>query len=404
MPRPLARRVAEARALARERGIALYLVGGAVRDLLLGRSSVDVDLVVETDAAGFARELARRLGGTLKLHGKFGTAVLETPDGGKLDVATARAEDYDRPGALPRVRPGAIEDDLARRDFTVNAMALEIARAKTPRFLDPFDGAADLRRRLIRMLHPRSPVDDPTRAIRAVRYANRLEFRIESRTRGWIRAAVREGALDGVSGDRLRREIALLFSERNRADAARAMDALGLAAAVHPGLRFDARAARRLRAAERTAEKEGSRATWLVYLLAWMGETSEAAADAVAGRLSLPGRPARIVRAWPRTERALSAADRESPSKLGAKLEGLSDDEVIAAAAMLPPPARRRLLAARRALPDLQLRIRGKDLVAAGVPPGPAIGRALSATLTARRDGAIRPEEELAFALEAARS
>jgi tRNA nucleotidyltransferase (CCA-adding enzyme) len=406
LPRDLARRVFQARALARERRIRLYLVGGAVRDLLLDRPRriVDVDLVVEQDAAGFARELARRLGATVKLHGRFGTAVLERPGGERLDVGTARAEEYERPGALPRVRAGSIDDDLARRDFTVNAMAIEIAGSARAQLLDPFGGREDLSRRVIRMLHRQSARDDPTRAFRAVRYANRLGFRIDPATRRWIREAVAEGALDAVSGDRLRREIALLLSEGNRAGAVRALAGLGLAAAIHPSLRFDAGTARRLRTAERLAEDFGRNATWLVYLLAWMGETSQESARAISTRLNLPRGPARIVRTWPQTARALASAASGKPGRALRAMDGVSDDEVIAAAAGLPAAFRARLLDARRAASGLRLRIRGRDLLAAGVAPGPAIGRALSATLSARRDGAIRAEEELSFALEAARA
>jgi tRNA nucleotidyltransferase (CCA-adding enzyme) len=404
LPPELARRVSEARLLARERGILLYLVGGAVRDLLLHRPVVDVDLVLERDAAGFARDLARRLGATLKLHGRFGTAVVEKSSGERLDVGSARAEDYDRPGALPRVRAGAIADDLARRDFTVNAMAIEIAGSKKPRLLDPFGGQRDLSLGVIRMLHRGSPRDDPTRAFRAVRYANRLGFRIDPATRRWTREAVAEGALDAVSGDRLRREISLLFSESNRAAAARTLAGLGVARAVHPSLTFDVRAGRRLRTVERLASKTGENVTWLVYLLVWMGETSEESARAIAERLNLPRGTARAVREWPQNREALASAASGKPSRALAAVESFSDDEVLAACALLPARSRERLLEARRAAPGLRLRIRGADLLAAGVPPGPAIGRALSATLSARRDGAIRAEEELSFALEAARS
>jgi tRNA nucleotidyltransferase (CCA-adding enzyme) len=404
LPPELARRVSEARVLARERGILLYLVGGAVRDFLLHRPLVDVDLVLERDAAGFARELARRLGATLKLHGRFGTAVVEKSSGERLDIGSARAEDYDRPGALPRVRAGSIADDLARRDFTVNAMAIEIAGSKRPRLLDPFGGRRDLSLGIIRMLHRGSPLDDPTRAFRAVRYANRLRFRIDAATRRWIREAVNQGALDAVSGDRLRREISLLFSENNRAAAVRALAGLGLARAVHPSLSFDARTGRRLRTVERLAGKTGASVTWVVYLLVWMGELSEESAQAIALRLNLPRGAARAVRAWPQNRKALASAASRKPSRVLATVENSSDDVVLAACALLPARSRERLLEARRAAPGLRLRIRGTDLLAAGVPPGPAIGRALSATLSARRDGAIRAEEELSFALEAARS
>jgi tRNA nucleotidyltransferase (CCA-adding enzyme) len=404
LPPDVLRRVAPARKLARETGIALYLVGGAVRDLLLGRAVTDVDLVVEADALGFAARLARELGAAVELHRRFGTAVLSLPDGERLDVATARAEEYQKPAALPRVRASSIEDDLARRDFTINAMALEIARSKRAALLDPFGGRNDLRRKLVRALHPRSFDDDPTRAFRAVRYANRLGFRIESATRAAIRAAVAAGAVNAVSGDRLRREILLLFAEPNRASAARAMAALGLSRTIHPALSYGAAVGARVRRAERLATEAGRNATWLVYLLSWMGESSAEVADAIARRLNLSSAPSRTVRAWPAAREALSRAGDRGVAALAERIEGLGEDALLAAAATAPAPLARRILSIRDAAPAYRLTIRGKDLVAAGIPPGPAIGRALSATISARRDGAIRPEQELAFALKAARS
>jgi len=404
LPPDVLRRVAPARKLARETGIALYLVGGAVRDLILGRGVTDVDLVVEADALGFAARLAQELGAAVELHRRFGTAVLSLPDGERLDVATARAEEYEQTGALPRVRAGSIEDDLARRDFTVNAMAMEIARAKRAALIDPFGGRNDLRRKVMRVLHPRSFDDDPTRAFRAIRYANRLGFRIEGSTHRAIRAAVAAGAVNAVSGDRLRREIRLLFGEPNRAAAARAMAALGLSRTIHPALSYDAAVGGRLRRAERLAAQPGRNATWLVYLLSWMGESSTDVADAIVRRLNLSSAPSKTVRAWPAAWKALSRAGDLGVAALAGRIEGLGEDALLAAAAAAAAPLARRMLSIRDAAPAFRLTIRGKDLVAAGIPPGPAIGRALSATLSARRDGAIRPEQELAFALKAARS
>ena len=255
----IARRVAPALAVARDERIPLYLVGGAVRDLLLRRPVVDVDLVVEEKGDAFASRVASSLGphAALKLHRRFGTAVIDLGNGERLDLATARAEDYERPGALPRVRPAPITEDLVRRDFTVNAMALEIALARQPRLIDPSGGRADLDRKLVRLLHPRSAFDDATRAFRAVRYANRLGFAIERKTRRWIREAADSGAADALSGDRLRREVALLFSESGRAAAVRGMVTLGISRTIHPSLKFDAATGRRLRAAERLADVAG---------------------------------------------------------------------------------------------------------------------------------------------------
>jgi tRNA nucleotidyltransferase (CCA-adding enzyme) len=394
LPAGVGRRVAAARRLARDARIPLYLVGGAVRDLLLGLPVRDVDLVVESGAETFAEKVARELGAELKLHRRFGTAVVLLPNGDRLDFATARAEDYERSGALPRVRPASITEDMLRRDFTVNAMALEIASGR-PKLLDPAGGRDDLDRKVIRFLHPRSAFDDATRAFRAVRYANRLGFAIAKDTRRSILEAVAAGAADALSGDRLRREIALLFSEERRAAAVREMVSLRISRTIHPGLRFDAATGRRLRAAELLAARD-DRATWLLYLLAWMGEASEREAGEIAARLNLSRASGRIVRAWPEVRRRLL-----SPAKAG---DGAGDpDSILAAAAEAAPPVRRRILGAL-APPDGRLQIGGRDLVAAGIPAGPAIGRALSATRAARLEGAIRKEDELAFALKAARS
>jgi tRNA nucleotidyltransferase (CCA-adding enzyme) len=303
------------------------------------------------------------------------------------------------------VRPAAISEDLRRRDFTVNAMALDVGKAGKPALLDPFGGRADLRRKLVRMLHPRSPFDDATRAFRAIRYANRLGFAIARQTRAWIRSAAASSAADAVSGDRLRRELLLLFSEKNRAAAVREMVSLGISRTIHPGLRFDAVVGRRLRVAERLAGAEGAegaRATGLVYLLSWMGEIPSAAASVIAGRLNLPRASARAVEEWPDFERRVARAVAKD-GDLAEVVAGRDDDSVLAAAAIAPPTARRRILAAARTR-DESLGIAGRDLVAAGIPAGPAIGRALAATLTARRRGEIGKEDELAFALEAARS
>ena len=405
LPADVARRIAAARRLAREGGVALFLVGGAVRDLQLRRPIVDIDLVVETGGDAFARQLARTLGAELKLHPRFGTAVIALPNGKHFDVATARAEEYERPGALPRVRSASITEDLLRRDFTINAMALEIALAPRPRLIDPSGGRDDLDRKLVRLLHPRSAFDDATRAFRAVRYANRLGFAIERKTRRWILAAVLAGSADAVSGDRLRREVALLFSEVGRAAAVRELVSLRISQTIHPGLRSDAAVARRLRIAERLAASRSEGGTWLLYLLTWMGEVPAADAGEIATRLNLPRASGRVVRAWPEVQRRLVRAAAKSAEDLAleAVVEGLDKDSLLAAAASAPPPARRRILAAAQS-PGARLEIGGRDLVAAGVPAGPAIGRALSATRTARRKGAIRREDELAFALKAARS
>ncbi|HWZ85109.1 MAG TPA: hypothetical protein VN032_02845 [Thermoanaerobaculia bacterium] len=394
--------MALARAAAAERSERVFLAGGVVRDLLLGRPIRDVDLVIEGDAQAFARRLAARLGAQVRAHERFATATLLLPGGETLDVAATRRERYERPGALPTVEPGApIEQDLGRRDFTVNAIALELgARA---RVLDPLGGREDLARGVVRALHDGSFRDDPTRALRAARYANRLGFRVEARTRDWLDAALEGGALDRISADRLRREVGLVLGEPGRSGAVALLQRLGIDGAIHPALRHRPGALARLRRAE--ALGETSSTSWFCYLLGWMGTASEADVRGVAARLEVSGAPLRRLLAWPRTSaRFAPGLARRPRSEVRRGSEGLSPDELVAAAAGLGERDARALLTAAAPSSGAALSIGGKDLLAAGAPPGPAIGRALEETRAALEDGRIAaPEEALAFALRIAR-
>lgn len=399
LPRRLHRSVRAARKVAAEQDARAYLAGGVVRDLLLQRPVKDLDFVVEADAARFVRRLADLLGGQVRSHGRFGTATVLLPDGTRLDVAATRRETYERPGALPTVTLGAsIEEDLRRRDFTVNAMAIEITYRA--RIIDPFGGRSDLSRGVIRMLHEDSALDDPTRAFRAVRYAHRLGFRIARPSRKAIRRAIQAKAFDAVSGDRLRRELASVLTEENRGAAVRRMHRLGLDAAIEPALVVPS-AARRVRTAEELARHHGARTGWLCGFLAWMAPAGTGELHRVTSRLAISGRERGRIEAWPRTLRRLAPGlAKRPPSEVSLRMRGLSEDEIVAAAAALPPADRRALL--RHAGRRVSLAIRGADLLQAGIPAGEAIGAALARTLAAREDGRITRREELSFAVRAA--
>ncbi len=199
-------------------------VGGFVRDLLLGIISRDIDIVVEGDAIACARHLAASLGGAVTKTSRFGTAVLMVGDA-HIDLATARTERYRHPGALPDTYPGKLADDLWRRDFTINAIAMEITPGNAGRLIDPTGGRADLAARTISVLHPASFRDDPTRMLRAVRLANRLDFALAAPTAELLRAAVRERCWLTVGSYRLGQEIRLLFREADIAGLCRRLDA-----------------------------------------------------------------------------------------------------------------------------------------------------------------------------------
>jgi tRNA nucleotidyltransferase (CCA-adding enzyme) len=341
-------------------GDPVYLVGGAVRDLLFGRGRVDVDLVVEGDAEA----LARRLSADVVSHERFGTVKL-TLDGHEVDIASARSERYPHPGALPVVEAGAdLGADLARRDFTINAMAIPLRGE--PHLVDPFGGQADLATRQLRVLHDSSFVDDPTRAIRAARYAARFRFALESHTAELLRAT----ELSAVSADRREAELLRLAAEPSAADGFSLLSDWGL-------LELRAGGAQLAAAVSDLLEEE----TWQ-----GVGERDRAV---LAAALGPPGAEEELARAKP-----------QWPSEAVEASRYAADVELILARAMGAEWLDRCLAEWR----DVTLEIDGEDLIDVGVSPGPALGRGLEAALRRKLDGEIAGrDEELAAALAAAR-
>jgi tRNA nucleotidyltransferase (CCA-adding enzyme) len=217
----------------------VYLVGGTVRDILLGEPNFDVDIAVEGDGIAFARALATALGGRAVPHEKFGTAVVKHGDRGRVDVATTRTEFYDQPAALPTIEQASITQDLYRRDFTINAMGVSLRGDDFGRLVDPFGGLEDLRQGVVRVLHNLSFIDDPTRIFRGIRYENRYGFRMDGHTTALARACIDMGLVGELSSARLRDELVLLLEEERVGDAVLRLETLGLAAAIHPHLAAD---------------------------------------------------------------------------------------------------------------------------------------------------------------------
>ena len=342
-------------------GTPVYLVGGAVRDLLLGRERTDLDLVVEGDAA----ELGQRLGGEVHPHERFATARVRT-DEHELDLATARSESYPAPGALPEVRPATLAEDLARRDFTVNAMALPLTG--DAELIDPHGGLTDLGAGVLRVLHDRSFVDDPTRALRAARYAGRYGFELERRTAELLRDA----DLASVSNDRIDAELRKLAAEPRPRRGFELLDDWGLVPlAEGAGGLIDS-------------------VTGLMATAPWSGvaDRDDAVLAAASGR-GLGG------------ARELADAEVTLPSA-GVELARRYDGVTLALGRALGAAWLDHYLEEWR---DVRLDIDGGDLMDAGIPEGPAIGRGLAAAMRAKLDGEVSgAEEELRVALDAARS
>jgi tRNA nucleotidyltransferase (CCA-adding enzyme) len=375
-----------------------HLVGGAVRDLLLeldrDRADLDLDVVVEGDAAEVAREAAERLSGSVRVHHRFNTATVSAADL-TFDVAGARRESYERPGALPQVDAATLDEDLARRDFSVNAMAVALAGPE-PGSLRTVAGALDdLEAHRLRVLHDESFRDDPTRLLRLVRYAGRLGFAIEAHTRELAEQAIVEGALRTVSGPRIGVELALVLREPEAVSALVEAAKLGLDRALHPG--FEVRpelfgSALELLPADGRPEVLGVAVCATGFeradLRAWLNDLGWPA----------PERDAAVVAALdaPAVARALETAER--PSQLAQAARGKPAELVAHAGALGPRQAASRALSFR----GWTLEISGDDLVAAGVPEGPDVGRALAAALEAKLDGEARGRDaELAAALHA---
>ncbi|MGH2524794.1 MAG: CCA tRNA nucleotidyltransferase, partial [Anaerolineales bacterium] len=233
LPGPRRALLARVGHLAATQQLPVYLVGGFVRDLLLGLSPTDFDFVVEGPAPALARLVARELGGEVTVHAPFGTATWFSPEGAVIDFASARTERYPQPAALPVVSaPAPISADLSRRDFTINALAVRVDGVYYGQLLDPHHGQADLAAGIVRVLHPHSFQDDPTRLFRAVRYEQRLGFRIAPETVPLIPGSW--AALAALTGDRIRHEFEMIFREPNVVPMLARLAELEVLRHVHP--------------------------------------------------------------------------------------------------------------------------------------------------------------------------
>jgi tRNA nucleotidyltransferase (CCA-adding enzyme) len=378
---------------------ATYLVGGAVRDLLRGADAVDLDLAVEGDARSVARALAERLGGSAREHERFGTATVRAGDLA-FDLAATRTESYDQPGALPTVQAATLADDLKRRDFTVNALAVALVGDDLGHLYDPHGGLADLEAGIVRILHAGSFLDDPTRLLRAVRYETRLGFQMDEDTERAARAALAEDALSTVSGKRVRDELMDLLAEHEAPAAVERMRDLGVDRALHPALDPDPDliASASLGAAAIGADRGLAALAALISaapdeLDGWLGDLQLDARDRDA--------VARAAREAPVIARGLAERER-TPSEL-LDLLGGEPPEALALALALGAPSEP-ILSWVTDLSGVALEIGGDDLLAAGVPEGPAIGRSLEETLRRKLDGLVQGrDEELRTALGLAR-
>ncbi len=385
--------------------VSAYVVGGFVRDLLLGIENLDVDLVIEGDGIAFARALARENGGRVKAHERFGTAVVIWPDGFKVDVATARTEYYEYPTALPTVERSSIKKDLYRRDFTINTLAIRLNSRFFGQLIDFYGGQRDLKEKTIRVLHGLSFVEDPTRVFRAIRFELRFGFHVGKETLALIKGAVKMDLFHRLSGHRLLDELKLLFSEREPRRAVSRMAELDLLRFIHPKLVWSPRLEELLVGVEEALDwyrllyLDRPMHSWLVCMMALL--------DVLPGRAVLD-----LLKRFPFTEqeaeklkaarfalrgllRRLAKQPPPRPAETLRLLTGLADETLIYIMAKdTSESVKRQISAYLTTYRHVKPLLTGRDLQAMGLKPGPLYRKILDALLDARLNGEVNTEAE----------
>lgn len=390
--------------LAESMGSTAYLVGGIVRDAILGYPNTDLDVTVEGDAEVVARALARRIRGDFREPTEFGTCKVEARGFGTIDFATSRSETYARPGALPKVLLSDIADDLWRRDFTVNAMAVCLNPGELGKLFDPCRGLADLTRGVLRVMHEVSFTDDPTRILRGIRFAARYGYRFDAGTLRLLRASVRARSFKTISGKRIYRELSLICAEPQAAKAIRLLERYGVLGALGAGgVGVDTRHKIWRALGDASAWDQGMMSglrgdlglAWFASLFAGLGES---AARQMVVTLNLP-REAREPSVW-------TAAHLGKAVRCLASRDAADAYEIRQMLDQVPRPCLMHIwaLSSRRAKEMVELYIglwrhvkpslTGGEIARMGLGEGPQVGRMLDGLLRLRLDGKIKTRDD----------
>jgi tRNA nucleotidyltransferase (CCA-adding enzyme) len=371
-----------------------YVVGGTVRDILLGEQGFDVDIAVEGDAIDFAHALAEALGGRMTPHRKFGTAVVQYGADERVDVVTTRTEFYDAPGALPTVERAGLREDLFRRDFTINAMAASLEPADFGRLTDPFGGRRDLEARVLRVLHNLSFIDDPTRIFRGIRYEARYGLRLEEHSARLARGCIEMGLVGDLSSARLRDELQSLLEDPGAPGGIVRLGELGADRAIHPRLRADADAAALFeRARALRDELHAEVPAWRIGLAILGRELTTEEAFGWLERLKVRRRDVdRIVGAITVAPRILErlATERLDPADVVGLADPFAPDAPLLALAREDRPELREYFTRLR---DVKLEIGGADLAELGLAESPRVGEVLAEVRRRKLNGELDGRE-----------
>jgi tRNA nucleotidyltransferase (CCA-adding enzyme) len=386
--------------VAEKNGYTAYAVGGFVRDLLLRIKNLDLDVVVEGDGIKFAKKLAAHFGGTVRTHEKFSTALVIMPDGFNIDVATARLEYYEYPAAMPTVELSSLKLDLYRRDFTINAMAINLNPEKFGTLVDFFNCQTDIKEGRIRVLHNLSFVEDPTRIFRAIRFEQRVGFTIGKHTEKLLKNAVKMNLFNRFFGSRCFTELKLIFSEENPIPAIRRMADFDLLKFILPGLRFDKRMEKNLTETQRAMDwykllylDEPCR-QWLVYLFAILADSTYSDLKVFCMKFEFPERHKKdLLREKEETDKILKELGRNRilrPSEIYWLLQERSHESLIYLIAMARKKSAKKAVSLFVThLRHYKTHIQGEDLKKMGYKSGPIFKTILNHVLEAKLDGEV---------------
>jgi tRNA nucleotidyltransferase (CCA-adding enzyme) len=405
LPREVVTLLEEAGRLADRSDVALFVVGGCVRDLLLGIQNLDLDLVVEGDGIAYARKLGEVLHARVKVHERFGTAVLLLPDGFTLDVATARTEYYEYPTALPTVEQSSIKKDLYRRDFTINALAVRLNEKGFGEVLDFYGGQRDLNDKVVRVLHGLSFVEDPTRVFRAIRFERRFGFHLGRDTAALIGGAVKMNLFHRLSGHRVLEELKLLLGEREPKHAVQRLGDFDLLKFIHPKLELNNRLKALLDAIEQAVDwyrllyLDRKMEAWLVYMMGLLEVLPERAVTEVLKRFPFSEPETaklKMARAGCHAViRRLGGKTVLKPAEIYRLLSGLSDEALLSLMAKSKGDSvKRQVSALLTTYQQVKPVLTGADLKAMGLKPGPKFRQILDRLLDARLNGEVKTEAE----------
>jgi len=400
LPRQLLELVKDISRQAVERGERVYLVGGIVRDLLLGYPNFDLDLVVEGDAVKLAQQVAETSQAKLLAHRRFGTAKLRY-EKFTLDMATARRETYAQPGALPTVTPGTLKDDLIRRDFSINAMAISLSSNDYGELVDPYQGESDVEHHLIRILHPKSFSDDATRILRGVRYEQRLGFEFEAQTAQLLKRDI--PMLNTISGDRVRHELELIFREKQPEFAIKRLTELAVLPRISPSLKGDGWLAEKFDIARRLNKPSQLPSLYFCLLIYSLSESD---LEPFLTRLNMSAKLSQAMLDTLRLKTSLPLLDKSSlkPSETYYLLREYEPVAIQAnAIASDSSIVHRHLQLFLTKLRYVRTSLNGEELKALGFSAGPEMGKVLQILHKAKLDGEVgtkADEKKLALSLK----